>query len=42
MVLNEKSHEEFEGKVVMVTGAAKGIGRATPLEFSKQGAQLLS
>lgn len=27
---------EFDGKVVIVTGAARGIGKATALEFSKQ------
>lgn len=38
MVLNEKSPGEFEGKVVIITGAARGIGKATALEFSTQGA----
>lgn len=31
----------FEGKVVVITGAAKGIGEAAALAFAKRGAQLL-
>jgi len=33
--------EDFTGKVVLVTGAASGIGRATALEFARQGANLV-
>ena len=33
-----KNRGKFEGKVVVITGAARGIGKATALKFSKQGA----
>jgi len=32
---------EFDGKVVIVTGAASGLGRATALAFAAQGAKLV-
>ena len=30
----------LEDKIVLITGAAKGIGRATALAFAREGAQL--
>ena len=30
----------YTGKVVMITGAASGIGRATALAFARQGAKI--
>ena len=32
--------ERLRGQVVLVTGAARGIGRAIALEFSRHGARL--
>lgn len=31
----------FDGKVVIVTGGAHGIGRATAIEFAKEGASVI-
>ena len=33
---------EFEGKVVVITGAGSGIGRATALAFAGLGAQIVA
>ena len=41
MISNEKDSKAFEGKAVIVTGAAKGIGRATALAFSQHGARVV-
>jgi meso-butanediol dehydrogenase / (S,S)-butanediol dehydrogenase / diacetyl reductase len=35
------SKQEFEGKVVVATGAAGGLGRATALAFAREGATLV-
>lgn len=37
----DNSHSMFSGQVVIITGAAKGIGEAAALQFSKFKAQLL-
>lgn len=33
--------KEFEGKTVLITGGATGIGRATALAFAENGANLV-
>lgn len=32
---------EFEGKIALVTGSSRGIGKATALEFARKGANLI-
>jgi NAD(P)-dependent dehydrogenase (short-subunit alcohol dehydrogenase family) len=34
-------HDEFRDKVVVITGASAGVGRATAREFAKQGARVV-
>jgi len=41
MISNENVLTEFKEKVVIVTGAARGIGKVTALEFGKQGASVV-
>jgi len=33
-------HDIFKGKVIVITGASAGVGRATAWEFAKQGARI--
>lgn len=40
MVVERSASGEFAGKVVMVTGAASGIGRAVAIAFAREGATL--
>ena len=40
--LEEETMGEFNGKVVIVTGGAKGIGRGISLSFAREGANVLA
>jgi NAD(P)-dependent dehydrogenase (short-subunit alcohol dehydrogenase family)/pimeloyl-ACP methyl ester carboxylesterase len=40
-IVQPTAHGEFGGKLVVVTGGARGIGRATALEFARKGADVL-
>ncbi|MBI2510019.1 MAG: SDR family NAD(P)-dependent oxidoreductase, partial [Betaproteobacteria bacterium] len=33
-------HQRLSGKVAIITGAGRGIGRATALKFGKEGARI--
>src|SRR5438477_8019639 len=37
----EECHMELEGQVAIVTGAGRGIGRATALELARMGAAIV-
>ena len=39
--MSEKSTEELDGKVAIVTGSARGIGRAIALELAHRGADVV-
>ena len=41
MVKIKQKDTSFEGKVVLVTGAASGIGRAAALAFGRAGASVV-
>jgi NAD(P)-dependent dehydrogenase (short-subunit alcohol dehydrogenase family) len=38
--MTDPAARRFEGKVVLITGAAGGIGRATAVRFATEGARL--
>lgn len=39
--MKERAYDQLEGKVVVITGASSGAGKAMALEFARQGAALV-